>query len=122
MNNKLILVWCLSLPLATNAVTLRIIFLSRPQLPMAREATDITDSDNEAVTSSKNRSPNGKKAATIPEDEQSEEQDDKDDDSAAESEYEIEAIMDAKRKGAVSSLSSMESWTSIESNASDVNS
>jgi len=63
-------------------------------------AMEISDSENEAVISSKNKSPNGKK---MPEDDQSEEKvDDEGSDAGSEegSEYEIESIISAKRVGA----------------------
>jgi len=70
---------------------------------MARAvATGISDSENEAVSPSKNESPNGKKVMT-PEDDQSEEKvDNEGSDAGSEegSEYEIESIVSAKRVGA----------------------
>jgi hypothetical protein len=67
-------------------------------------ATEISDSEHEAVSVPKSKSTNGKKGSMAPEDDQSEEQVDEGSDagSADGSEYEIESIISAKRSGAVS--------------------
>jgi len=78
---------------------------------MARvETTEVSDSDNEAVSSTKNKSTNGKKVSMAPEDDVSEEQvgDGSDEGSADGSEYEIESIVSAQRNG--SGFSYLVSW------------
>ena len=78
---------------------------------MARvETTEVSDSDNEVVSSAKNKSTNGKKVSMAPpEDNVSEEQvdDGSDEGSADGSEYEIESIVAAQRNGTVSSRFSL---------------
>jgi hypothetical protein len=72
---------------------------------MARvETTEVSDSDNEVVSSAKNKSTNGKKVSMAPQDDVSEEQvdDGSDEGSADGSEYEIQSIVSAQRNGTVS--------------------